>query len=306
MTSTQPHTESTLLTRFLLPPSSLTTILPYKAFLDLCPNNIRNDATFQRPLRKLYAELQFQRNIDIDNVRANIQRECARSGALKAKLRKDVAREMNGEHPEDEVIQTIQPHASRGSPEIEPSRKRKRSETAGSQRNNDEPEPTSSDEDSLSEPDEVEQARSSASNDNSSSDDEVPESPNHASSPPSDTTSPEPTYPTNKFDHHIDTAFHGPRGLALPSSYTAHQPQSTYHSRDSLLSAMSAAVEALEMEIGNLDTEAIKLMKGMQETVGGLSDLRYGKLGRESGGTSLEASLEEDLRGLRGALEGRK
>lgn len=47
---------------------------------------------------------------------------------------------------------------------------------------------------------------------------------------------------------------------------------------NSILPELSSAVEDLEDEIRRLDEEAEMLLESMQSTVGGLSDLRYGKL----------------------------
>tara|TARA_R110002060_G_scaffold62348_1_gene71741 strand:+ start:694 stop:909 length:216 start_codon:yes stop_codon:yes gene_type:complete len=46
----------------------------------------------------------------------------------------------------------------------------------------------------------------------------------------------------------------------------------------SILPELESAVEEVEDEIRRLDEEAETLLAGMQSTVGGLSDLRYGRL----------------------------
>ena len=50
------------------------------------------------------------------------------------------------------------------------------------------------------------------------------------------------------------------------------------HTLTSVLPEMEAAVEDVEDEIRRLEEEADSLLEQMQGTVGGLSDLRYGRL----------------------------
>ncbi|RMD41753.1 hypothetical protein DV735_g3380, partial [Chaetothyriales sp. CBS 134920] len=45
-------------------------------------------------LKKLYRDLQFQRQIDVDTVRLNIERECRRGKVLKARLKRKVRAEL--------------------------------------------------------------------------------------------------------------------------------------------------------------------------------------------------------------------
>ena len=120
-----------------------------------------------------------------------------------------------------------------------------------------------------------------------------------------------PTTSTNtnaRLDALLDTAFHGPRGIALPShTHPGGGGGVAYHSKDSLLDAMEAAIASLQGEIAALETEATQTMQAMRETVGDLSDLRYGKLGRDGGGgggsAGVENEVEEGLRELRRAVE---
>lgn len=329
MPSNQPLDEATILKRFLIQPSSLPTLLSYKAFLNQLPSNIRNDASHERTLRKLYHDLQSQRNLDIASVRNNIAQECSNAGTIKARLHKAIAREMDGEIDEDEamIIDMSRKPSSRkesqrsGSPELEMGRKRKRSiantedtdqdeaseenevnenkritrsasrrasSAAQSERSGDEEAASEHDSESESESDDEDDE------DQQKEEEEIPESP--TSSPPqSYRSTPEPEHrdPT-ALDSILDNTFHGPRGLALPTSYTSNRPQSTFHSRSSLLNAMKSAIVSLEAEIRELDKEAAGIMESMKETVGGLSDLRYGKLANDG----LPRDLEEGLRGL--------
>lgn len=331
MPSNQPLDEAKILKRFLIQPSSLPTLLSYKAFLNQLPSNIRNDASHERTLRKLYHDLQSQRNLDIASVRNNIAQECSNAGTIKARLHKAIAREMDGEIDEDEamIIDMSRKSSSRqesrrsGSLELEMSRKRKRS--MANAEDNDEDEAVEDDESNEnkrvtrsasrrassaaqsersddeeaaseheSESDDDENSENDVNDENQEEEEEIPESP--TSSPPQSyrsTPEPERRDPT-ALDSILDNAFHGPRGLALPTSFTSNRPQSTFHSRSSLLNAMESAIVSLEAEIRELDREAVGIMEGMKETVGGLSDLRYGKLANDG----LPWDIEEGLRGL--------
>lgn len=72
--------------------------------------------------------------------------------------------------------------------------------------------------------------------------------------------------------------------------------QELFHSTASLLDEMEAACANIEREIGDVDREAEGLLSGLQSTVGGLSDLRYGKL---QGLAGMESNIgEEAIRGL--------
>ena len=55
-------------------------------------------------------------------------------------------------------------------------------------------------------------------------------------------------------------------------------PTSKPHTLTSILPELESAVENLDDEIRRLDEEAGTLLEAMRNTVGGLSDLRYGRL----------------------------
>jgi hypothetical protein len=332
--TTQPLSENTILTRYLLQPSSLPTNLPYNTFLTLLPSAARNNADLQPHLRRLYADLQSQRNLDLDTVRANIIRECARAGTVKAQLRRDLARELGGGYHNSEDAATQQDEKDtyfiefkrESSVELGPSRKRKRGTTqaededsdleqdSATNASEDEEEAASNDpEEEVEQSDNQESERASSPND----DDEIPESPHDSASRQLsrqllDSEPPVPRSDQGQLDTLLDHAFHGARGLALPSTAQI-TPVVRYHSQASLLSAMEAAVQALEKEIVQLEGESRVMMEGMKETVGGLSDLRYGSFGgRGSGGGpggeeggGLGEEVKEGLRGLRTMAERR-
>ncbi|OAL34290.1 hypothetical protein AYO20_06343 [Fonsecaea nubica] len=92
--------ESEILTSYLLHPSPLSTILPYKSFLALLPPSTASLAR-QNPteLKRLYRDLQFQRAIVIDEVRQRIENECHRSVALTALLGRQIHREEGTKKP---------------------------------------------------------------------------------------------------------------------------------------------------------------------------------------------------------------
>ncbi|KIW90274.1 uncharacterized protein Z519_08918 [Cladophialophora bantiana CBS 173.52] len=92
--SLQLPSESEILTSYLLHPSPLPAILPYKSFLALLPPSLSSFGR-QHPteLKRLYRDLQFQRDILIDDVRRRIEDECRRSVELKARLGRQVRRE---------------------------------------------------------------------------------------------------------------------------------------------------------------------------------------------------------------------
>jgi centromere-localized protein 2 len=92
MTSLHPSQpdEIQILTSYLLHPSPLPTILPYTRFQSLVPKAFITRST---ELKRLYRDLQFQRDITIDDVRRRIESECRRSTTLQARLARNLRRE---------------------------------------------------------------------------------------------------------------------------------------------------------------------------------------------------------------------
>ena len=278
--SAQTFTESQILTRYLLPPSSLPTIIPYNTFLSLLPpslsNSISTDPAFSSAVRKLYNDLHFQRTITLDIVSSNIERECARSGALKAKLAQSLQRELvaSGHAPgvkrkrqdEDKKAKRAvsAPVSVEANAESEEEEEIEDSEDERNSSKNSSPhfEPASTDR----------HLQPSTTNPNQSS----------TSPPPHRSHNPLLSPRTTLIDH----ALLGQFGSTLPS--TAQR----YHSPTSLLQSMSTAISDLESEITSIETESDAVLKQMEETVGSLSDLRYGKFARVSGGGGEEDGLE--------------
>lgn len=68
-------------------------------------------------------------------------------------------------------------------------------------------------------------------------------------------------------------------------------PLAKPHSLTSILPEMEVAAEDVEDEVRKLEEEAEALLKEMSGTVGGLSDLRYGRLAN----TQLKTQILEGL-----------
>ena len=299
--STQTFTESQILTRYLLPPSSLPTIIPYKTFLTLLPSNLNSsistDQALASAVHKLYNDLHFQRTITLDIVSSNIERECARSGTLIAKLAQALQREL-----------VVFGHA-RGV-------KRKRddhdegiSPTERSQRTE------GMEEEDEDEEEEIEDSENDQNSSHASSPSSQPSKPTEPNLTdlqpwprPNQQSTPPPSPPSHNPLHSprtalIDHVLHGPFGSTLPP--TAQR----YHNTASLMQSMSTAISDLGTEIKSIDAESESMLKQMEESVGALSDLRYGKFARVSGGAEEEGGLEDSvvvaLRDVTGRINGK-
>lgn len=217
-----PPTESQILHSYLLHPSPLPTILPYKAFISLLPTSSSRSSsgsaslqqTHRTELRHLYRDLQFQRDITVDDIRRRIEDECNRSVGLTARLARQVRHEEN-QHQHQEVRK---------------SKKRK---------------------------------RGSADDLPSDADDEELEE--------------------EQRELHFDAAMHENQPLG---GTTAALTSRHNHSTTSLLAAMDAARSDLQSEIADLEAEIEKLRAACEDTVGGLSDLRYGRFSSARGSGS--------------------
>lgn len=64
------------------------------------------------------------------------------------------------------------------------------------------------------------------------------------------------------------------------------------HTLDSIIPELDGAAGALEMEIEQLRQEEETLMESVRQTVGGLSDLRYGKFANAKVGDEVKDGLE--------------
>ncbi|KAI9869707.1 MAG: hypothetical protein M1830_005196 [Pleopsidium flavum] len=77
---------------------------------------------------------------------------------------------------------------------------------------------------------------------------------------------------------------------------TSNLPTANPHTLTSILSEMTQACTDIEAEIAAIDQETQSIIDQIKGTVGGLSDLRYGRLNK-SAGTANKAS-EEILLGM--------
>lgn len=235
-----PITESSILTTYLLTPSTLPTILPYSTFKTLAKkaNSTLNDSS---DLRRLYRDFQFQRDITLDQVRDAIERESTvRAAILKTQLARRLAIE------EGEADENQRP------------RKRRRV-------------------------DDEEQGRSS-DDELSSSDDEF--------------SNPTLIAAQKAIYYHPDSSH--PAAHVMPAEGEVLQrkllmaSRSAYHTRESLLREMEQASRSVDEEIAELEAECGILSSGIKETVGSLSDLRYGRRqsGDEEGAEAYKEVLE--------------
>jgi centromere-localized protein 2 len=238
-------TESQILTSYLLHPSPLSTIVPFSIFQTLVPKATATN--HPSDLLRLYHDLQFQRDITIDDVRRRIEGECRRSTGLQARLARTINRE-NGV-------------------KRRPKRKRARA------RRHHEP----NDEDEDEDDDGYEETETDIDNDNDS------------------TTE----HNTNTKDVEIDRALYGTLGNTL-----APRTQRNNHTTTTLLSSMAVATKDIKSEIAALQTELRDLQRECEEAVGGLSDLRYGRLSHGSDGVGVEVGIVEALGELKGKLAG--
>jgi len=90
-----PPSESQILQSYLLHPSSLSTIIPYTTFQTLLPAASSRQKT-NPELRRLYRDLQFQRDVVVDDVRQRIETECRNGFGLRSRLSRQI-RKQQGE-----------------------------------------------------------------------------------------------------------------------------------------------------------------------------------------------------------------
>ncbi|KAJ9639695.1 hypothetical protein H2204_003766 [Knufia peltigerae] len=105
----------------------------------------------------------------------------------------------------------------------------------------------------------------------------------------------------NQVEVDLDTRLHGPHGSTIPST-TARQ----HHGATSLLDAMKTASSDLQDEISSLEAQIAAVQAQCQESLGNLSDLRYGRFsqtrvsgqqsgvdGRNDDGTSIHSQQQQ-------------
>ncbi|KIW49647.1 hypothetical protein PV05_11308 [Exophiala xenobiotica] len=110
----------------------------------------------------------------------------------------------------------------------------------------------------------------------------------HSSSPSSPSSQDENEY-GHQISLQIDTHLHGLLGSTLPAANTRNN-----HSTQSLLFAMERAKHDLESEITSLEAQIATIHAECEETVGSLSDLRYGRFAQNRiSGQSVDESAKE-------------
>lgn len=91
-------TEATILTNYLLVPAQLPAIVSLKEFTDLFPRPLQSSPQ----VRRLYRDLQNQRNALIDEVAANIEIEVKRGRVLRREVLL-ARREAEAQQGDDEI-----------------------------------------------------------------------------------------------------------------------------------------------------------------------------------------------------------
>ncbi|EXJ92379.1 hypothetical protein A1O3_00929 [Capronia epimyces CBS 606.96] len=277
-----PPSESQILYSYLLHPSPLPTIVPFQTFQGLVPNHasIRSSARPNPELKRLYRDLQFQRDITIDDVRRRIDDEVRRSAGLLARLRHQVRRE--------EGESTASPRSRR---------KRKRGAA-------DEGDDADEDENESESESEIQQASQQGASATRTGPGSTTDRNRDGSAHRASNRNRHNGQHRNDHDHNqsdgdssdrdndggtetqIDLQLDGPRGQTLPRP-------TRNHTISSLLDAMDDARADLELEIADLEAQVQSGRRTCEERVGGLSDLRYGRFaapaisaGRRDGGES--------------------
>ena len=262
--SSPPSTESRILNTYLLHPSPLTTITPLLQFKNFFSKPYQSHAH----LRPLYRDLQFQRNLDLETVRANIEREVKRGAGQRNRLLRQLQQELrDSDGAALHEIKNNKIKSTKGS--NEPTYKSRNGQTKS-------------------------MSPSSKRKRDAEHDDVDHESPENQLIQPEG----------HPIDIALDAAFlrSTPHSHDQSTNLPVHS-KATKHTVSSLLSTMSQAAADVEAESAEYENEARALLEEMKEVVGGLSDLRYGKFrvpgGRGvsgNGETTLEQETEKALR----------
>ncbi|EXJ64695.1 hypothetical protein A1O7_01033 [Cladophialophora yegresii CBS 114405] len=207
-------------------------------------------------LKRLYRDLEFQRAVTVDDIRRRIERECNKSVSLTAQLARQVRREENFKQQRQRQQQQQQ--------KKDRNRRRKRKRGPETEHN-----PDHDHDDTYS----------------YTSDDDGAETPH---------------LDVNTHTHiQTDTALHDGVPLSntlLQATGPGPSKHGLYHDGSSLLLAMDKATQDLGVEIADLEAEIADLRRICEGTVGGLSDLRYGRFGRARGsGNGNGNSVNDDV-----------
>lgn len=260
------HTESSILQSYLLPPTPLPTVLPYTSFLKVVPAKYTSDPSYSRVLKRLYRDLQLQRDLDIETVRANIERECSKGSTLQATLARLIANEND--------------HAVRKGRTSTKKRKRSAYDIDGEHENVDvDASDLGSDSAIGMHVDEDEDVLGV------DTDDEL----QHESAV-------EFAFAKHALNAHPSTDL-------MPVPTSAQSASRKLHTSSSLLEAMQNANDSLLRENEGLEEMCKRQLVELEDIVGGLSDLRYGTFsGKSSDGEDKVGELAEAIGGLREML----
>ena len=268
------HTEKSILENYLLTPSTLPTLIPYSTFLNLVSSKkLRNDPNYASALRQAYRDFQFQRDIVLDQVRQNIEREYTIQAPI---LRTRLIRRIAAEEGDEETTGSKSRKRRRDAAEVDQDGKLEGQSDA---------EMEVKDEDL------------------SSSDDEYT-NPLHL------------TVQRTMYEH--ESNLHpAARSVAIDGDGGGHDEVakkriklvsgSRYHTKQSLQRAMQNASKSLIEEIKDLETECARLTDELKETVGNLSDLRYGRRqSAENGSGDDFADVVEAIARFRNVVKSQK
>ncbi|OAF54786.1 hypothetical protein VC83_08889 [Pseudogymnoascus destructans] len=84
---------------------------------------------------------------------------------------------------------------------------------------------------------------------------------------------------------------------ALSTTNPAPLAHPRHHTLRTILPTLDTATEDIETEVALLELEAETLLAGIRNTVGGLSDLRYGRFRNQEVGEGVRGGLEGGWRG---------
>lgn len=246
-------TEQDILTTYLLTPSSLQTLLPYSKFLQtIVPPTPRKNPAYSSALRTIYRDFTVQRALTVDRVREAIEKQ---AGAGSITLRADLIRRL------------VLEEGGRG-------RERERRLKGNGLRRRDEVVNTTIDE-SGSDVD------SGSGSESESHEEYTRQSRLERTSVVTEQVMADDPLSVHAAAHVLPcqsaTSRRRPRSQLLEQQLRDKYDR-RFHTEDSLLEAMNQAENSVKQENDELDAEVQRVLGGIKEIIGGLSDLRYGKL----------------------------
>lgn len=248
-------TEQDILTTYLLTPSSLQTLLPYSTFLQtIVPPTLRKNPAYSSALRAIYRDFTVQRALTVDRVREAIEKQ---AGAGSITLRADLIRRL--------VLEA----GGRGC-------KRERRRKGSGRRRRDEVVNTTVDE-----PESDVDSGSGSGSESESHEEYIRQSRLERTSFVTEQVMADDPLSVHPAAHVLPcqsaTSRRRPRSQLLEQQLQDKYDR-RFHTEDSLLEAMKRAENSVKQENDELDAEVQRVLGGIKEVIGGLSDLRYGKL----------------------------